>query len=50
VAHQKNTQEFAPSQSTARISRNAPGCHRRATSKLYRRQDAVVQIIELDLP
>jgi hypothetical protein len=50
VAHQKNTQKFAPFQSTARISRNAPGCHRRATSKLYRRQDAVVQIIELDLP
>ena len=25
VAHQKNTQKFAPSQSTARISRNAPG-------------------------
>jgi len=25
VAHQKNTQKFAPSQSTTRISRNAPG-------------------------
>ena len=25
VAHQNNTQKFAPSQSTARISRNAPG-------------------------
>ena len=25
VAHKKNTQKFAPSQSTTRISRNAPG-------------------------